>query len=178
MFTGIVEAIGTVQQIQELDYSETGGSGYSLIITECSDLLNDITLGDSIAVNGKNFQSTKYIYVFFIILIIGICLTATELTPSKDKSTALYASVKFQISPETLRLTNLIDLSVGSKVNLERAMKADQRLSGHMVIHSSHFTHDIITDLNAPSTFKLTHARTHINIYIYIFTCINRFKVM
>jgi riboflavin synthase len=42
-------------------------------------------------------------------------------------------SVKFQISPETLRLTNLGDLIVGDTVNLERAMKVGQRFSGHMV---------------------------------------------
>ncbi|KAJ3075558.1 Riboflavin synthase alpha chain, partial [Quaeritorhiza haematococci] len=69
-----------------------------------------------------------------------VCLTVTEFDAEKD-------SAKFGISPETLRKTNLGDLKVGSKVNLERAMAAGQRYSGHFVqghvdttvtIHSIH----------------------------------------
>ncbi len=65
----------------------------------------DIHVGDSIAVN-------------------GVCLTVTEYNERSFSVTAV---------PETLRLTNLDALNVHDKVNLERAMRLDQRLSGHFV---------------------------------------------
>ena len=62
-------------------------------------------IGDSIAVN-------------------GVCLTVTSLLP--DGFTA-------DVMPETLRRSNLGQLSSGSRVNLERAMAADGRFGGHIV---------------------------------------------
>lgn len=75
------------------------------ITIECRIVLEDSKLGDSIAVN-------------------GICLTITNLTDTTFSA---------DISPETLRVTSLGRLSVGSSVNLERAMKANGRFGGHMV---------------------------------------------
>ena len=43
------------------------------------------------------------------------------------------AKASFGLAPETLRLTNLIDLKPGAPVNLERALAVDGRNSGHMV---------------------------------------------
>jgi riboflavin synthase len=65
-----------------------------------------LTLGESVAVN-------------------GVCLTVAEL---RSRGVAV-----FYISPETRRRTNLGELSVGTRVNLERALTLDQRLSGHLV---------------------------------------------
>ena len=62
-------------------------------------------LGDSIAVN-------------------GVCLTITQI--ADDRMT-------FGLAPETLSRTNLGDLSTGSRVNLERSMRADGRIGGHFV---------------------------------------------
>jgi len=58
------------------------------------------------------------------VTINGACMTVLEL-----RSTEFSCDV----SPETLRLTNLGRLKTGDRVNLERAMRLSDRLSGHMV---------------------------------------------
>ncbi|KAF7722850.1 Riboflavin synthase alpha chain [Apophysomyces ossiformis] len=105
MFTGLVEHIGTVVSVIEHDNSESGGSGWTITVGDSAKILTDCHLGDSIAINGT-------------------CLTVTEF--SED-------SFKVGVAPESLRRTNLGDLKVGSKVNLERAMDAQKRFGGHMV---------------------------------------------
>ena len=59
------------------------------------------------------------------ILTLGTCLTVTEY----DGTT----SFKVGMAPETLRRTNLGELKVGSKVNLERAVAGHTRFGGHFV---------------------------------------------
>jgi riboflavin synthase len=54
----------------------------------------------------------------------GVCLTVTEI---KDNS---YSVTAIQ---ETLRLTNLGDLKIGDEVNVERCLRLNDRLDGHMV---------------------------------------------
>ncbi|GAA5813742.1 hypothetical protein MFLAVUS_007229 [Mucor flavus] len=105
MFTGLVEIMGTVSSIKEQDNSESGGNGWTITVSDAAEILTDCHLGDSIAINGT-------------------CLTATEF----DKD-----SFKVGVAPETLRCTNLGDLKVGDKVNLERAMDSNKRFGGHMV---------------------------------------------
>ncbi|OAL43200.1 Lumazine-binding protein [Pyrenochaeta sp. DS3sAY3a] len=105
MFTGLVETIGTVAALEELDKSASGGGGTSLTISGCEAILGDAHLGDSISVNGT-------------------CLTVTEFNES---------SFKIGVAPETLRRTNLGSLKTGSIVNLERAVSADTRMGGHFV---------------------------------------------
>ncbi|CAD0083948.1 unnamed protein product [Aureobasidium vineae] len=100
MFTGIVETLGKL-----LPQDATSGGGTAMTISDCSSILGDCVLGDSISVNGT-------------------CLTVTEFTPS---------SFKIGAAPETLRRTNLGALSQGSKVNLERAVSAHTRMGGHFV---------------------------------------------
>ena len=68
-------------------------------------LASDIQLGDSIAVN-------------------GVCLTATEVSGSGFSADAMQ---------QTLSLTSLGGLEAGTPVNLELALRADQRLGGHIV---------------------------------------------
>ncbi len=94
MFTGIIEEIGVLQNM---------GTG-SLTI-KAAKVLEDIHLGDSIAVN-------------------GVCLTVTRF----DRS-----SFQVDVMAETLRRSSLGSLSRGSRVNLERAMAADGRFGGHIV---------------------------------------------
>jgi riboflavin synthase len=67
--------------------------------------LSDVAMGDSIAVN-------------------GVCLTAVEL-PGDGFSA--------DVSNETLALTTLGNLKVGSRVNLEKALTLSDRLGGHLV---------------------------------------------
>ncbi|KKK17525.1 hypothetical protein P175DRAFT_0505245 [Aspergillus ochraceoroseus IBT 24754] len=105
MFTGLVEKIGTVSSLEPLDTSVSGGGGTSLTITDCEEILTDVHLGDSISVNGT-------------------CLTVTAF----DKTW-----FKVGVAPETLRRTNLGSLGTNSKVNLERAVKGDTRMGGHIV---------------------------------------------
>lgn len=105
MFTGIVEHIGTVQEFLQLDTSESGGNGVSLTISNATPILGDCHIGDSIAINGT-------------------CLTVTVF--NKD-------TFKVGLAPETLRRTNLGNLTVGDKVNLERAIGGDVRFGGHYV---------------------------------------------
>jgi riboflavin synthase len=71
----------------------------------CKTVLEDARQGSSIAVN-------------------GVCLTALDVTSE---------SFCADLAPETLRRTNLGDLSAGSRVNLERPLAANGRLSGHIV---------------------------------------------
>ncbi|MEW6696159.1 MAG: riboflavin synthase [Bacillota bacterium] len=68
-------------------------------------VLEDVKIGDSIAVN-------------------GVCLTVT--TFGEGAFTA-------DVMAETLAKTNLRDLRPGSKVNLERALRLGDRLGGHLV---------------------------------------------
>lgn len=58
------------------------------------------------------------------ISVNGACLTVTKLEPD---------AFTVDVVPETLRRTNLGDLSVTSPVNLERPLRADGRLDGHIV---------------------------------------------
>lgn len=94
MFTGIVEEVGKVKAI-----------GNGILQIEAAKVLEDVQLGDSIAVN-------------------GICLTVTS-----------FSSHSFQadVMPETLKRTSLGELKLGSPVNLERALTLASRLGGHIV---------------------------------------------
>ena len=98
MFTGIVEEIGIVKNIEKVL------NGYRIFV-QCSKVLENVNIGDSICVN-------------------GICLTVTN-----------YDSKGFwaDVSPETFNVTNFSDLKSGSNVNLERALTLNSRLGGHIV---------------------------------------------
>ena len=99
MFTGIIEAVGLIQSMQP-----KGGDVRLYVKTGKLDL-DDVKLGDSIAVN-------------------GVCLTAVELPGD-----GFFADV----SNETISLTTLGNLEVGSPVNLEKALTLSKRLGGHLV---------------------------------------------
>lgn len=98
MFTGIVEEIGSIQRI-------TRGSREQRIFINCKEILEDIHLGDSIAVN-------------------GVCLTVV------DFSSYGFAA---DVMNETFSRSSLGSLRSGSKVNLERAMSLNGRFGGHIV---------------------------------------------
>ena len=75
------------------------------LVIEAPEIVSDVDISDSVAVN-------------------GCCLTVVDKTNT---------TLSFQAVPETLMRTNLGDLSVGSQVNLERALIANARLGGHFV---------------------------------------------
>lgn len=107
MFTGLIETIGTLLEYKSYDDSITGGQGVSMVVGDCQLILHDVHLGDSICTS-------------------GVCLTVTEFDEEKTW-------FKVGIAPETLRRSNLGELSKGSLVNLERAVTSEVRLGGHVV---------------------------------------------
>lgn len=98
MFTGIVEEIGTVKELSKKDKT-------ALIIVECKEVLEDIKIGDSIAID-------------------GVCQTVTAFNKN---------SFSAQVSSETLNITTFSRLKTGSKANLERALTLNGRFGGHIV---------------------------------------------
>lgn len=98
MFTGIVEEMGTIKSIRK-------GSHSAVLEIQAKVVLEDIHLGDSIAVN-------------------GVCLTATSFSPTSFTADVMH---------ETLNRSSLANLRPGSRVNLERAMAANGRFGGHIV---------------------------------------------
>ena len=64
----------------------------------------EVQLGESVSIN-------------------GVCLTVTRHN----------GDISFDVSPETLRSTNLGELKIGDKTNLERALRLSDRLGGHIV---------------------------------------------
>lgn len=95
---------GIVEFVGRVRSVSRAGDLASLVV-EAGPLTDGVKLGDSVAVN-------------------GCCLTVTAFDA---------AQLTFQAVSETLQRTNLGDLAPGSPVNLERAMRADQRLDGHIV---------------------------------------------
>ncbi len=98
MFTGIIEDIGTIKTLQS--------DRQSMEITVISKkIVEDVKLGDSIAVN-------------------GVCLTVISFNDQE---------LTMDVMPETVKATNLQQLTIGDPVNLERAMSANGRFGGHFV---------------------------------------------
>lgn len=99
MFTGIVRAVG------HLLTSEDCGGDRRMLFASNSLGLENVSLGDSIAV-------------------AGVCLTALDI--GADRFAA-------DVSRETLRLTTLGTIQPGTLVNLENALRIGDALGGHMV---------------------------------------------
>ena len=111
MFTGIIEEVGTVSRVQH-------AGNASFIEIQAKKVLEDVHLGDSIAVN-------------------GVCLTVTHFGGGVFRA---------DVMNETLNRSSLGSLTSGSPVNLERAMAANGRFGGHIV--SGHIDGTgIITDI-------------------------------
>lgn len=98
MFTGIIEGTGKVKKI------EKGADGVRLEV-EVHFKLDDLNVGDSIAIN-------------------GVCLTVTS---------RLGHTFWADLATETLRITNLGLLQPGSAVNVERPLRVGSRVGGHFV---------------------------------------------
>ncbi len=98
MFTGLVAELGKVTAINK-------GESSAVFTIDAPQLIGEIALGDSVAVN-------------------GVCLTATSIS-----GTSFTADVMVQ----TLSLTSLSQIEAGSPVNLELAAQLNARMGGHMV---------------------------------------------
>lgn len=97
MFSGIIEATGVIEAAEEQ------GENLRLTVTSQKLGMQDVRLGDSIAVN-------------------GVCLTVVAFSE---------AGFSADVSPETLRCT--CGLELGAAVNLEKAMRYGDRVGGHLV---------------------------------------------
>ncbi|MBS3994202.1 MAG: riboflavin synthase, partial [Alkaliphilus sp.] len=95
---------GLVEEIGTIQSILKGTKSAKLVI-KAHKILDGVQLGDSIAVN-------------------GVCLTVTDFTSH---------SFSLDVMAETIRNTNLKNLVSGSSVNLERALRLDDRLGGHLV---------------------------------------------
>lgn len=98
MFTGIVESLGTVADLEDR-------TDAIRLRIDAPAVMDDVRPGDSIAVN-------------------GVCLTVVDPTP---------AGFSADVMQETMRRSSLATLASGARVNLERAVRASDRLGGHIV---------------------------------------------
>jgi len=97
MFTGIITAVGQIASAQ------LKGDGLHLVVEVPAGYLDDVALGDSIAIQGA-------------------CMTATQFTGN---------TFALDISRESLNKT--VGLDKVGPVNLEKAMRLNDRLGGHLV---------------------------------------------
>jgi len=97
MFTGIITAVGQITSAQ------AKGDGLHLVVEVPAGYLDDVTLGDSIA-------------------IAGACMTATQFKGN---------TFSLDISRESLNKT--VGLDKVGPINLEKAMRLNDRLGGHLV---------------------------------------------
>ncbi len=100
MFTGLVEEVGHVGRIQRIH------DGLQRLEIRAATVVEDLSLGDSINVNGA-------------------CQTAVACTA---------ATFTVESVAETLRVTTLGELKVGDPVNLERSLRPSDRMGGHIVL--------------------------------------------
>ena len=98
MFTGIVEELGAIRAVRR-------GAASAVLSIGAAEVLSDLKIGDSVAVN-------------------GVCLTVTSLDDGGFTADVMH---------ETLSRSSLGALVPGSRVNLERAMPANGRFGGHIV---------------------------------------------
>ncbi|GAA3517364.1 riboflavin synthase [Corynebacterium pilbarense] len=98
MFTGLVEEIGVVEELEQLDDAVR-------IAVRAPKVTEDAAPGDSIAVD-------------------GVCLTVVD---------NVDGTFTADVMRETLNRSRLGTYEAGSKVNLERALAAGQRMGGHIV---------------------------------------------
>ena len=103
MFTGIITGVGRIVAVHALGSSSNHGKRLS--IETPAGYLDDVGLGDSIALNGA-------------------CMTATQLDPAESRFTV-------EVSAESLDKT--AGLTDTGPINLEKALRANDRLGGHLV---------------------------------------------
>ena len=99
MFTGIIQAQGSIQEIR------ISNKGAVFVLNSNSLDLSEVSTGDSIAVN-------------------GVCLTVTQL----DKN-----SFSADVSQETLNCSTFSQLKKGQNINLEKSLRLDQGIDGHLI---------------------------------------------
>ena len=115
MFTGIVEDLGEVEAVEHL-------GDFARIHVRSTVVAEDARVGDSICVN-------------------GVCLTVTGLITSRPapagtappEQSSAPLGFTADVMGETLRHSSLKSVAPGTKVNLERSVRLEDRLGGHLV---------------------------------------------
>jgi riboflavin synthase len=111
MFTGIITGVGRIAAVDDLaserpqTAAATGGYGKRLTVEPPAGYLEDVAIGDSIALNGA-------------------CMTVTGIDAARGRFT-------IDISAESLAKTAGLDQP--GRINLEKALRAHERLGGHIV---------------------------------------------
>ncbi|ROH89837.1 riboflavin synthase [Chryseobacterium cucumeris] len=120
MFTGIIEAVGVIEKIEE--------KGSNIDFTLTCPFTNELKIDQSLAHN-------------------GCCLTVVEIKDNHYVVTAIN---------ETLEKTNLGKWELGTAVNLERCMKMDGRLDGHIVQGHVDKTGEVVSIENKDGSYFIT----------------------
>lgn len=95
---------GIIEELGEIKSIKSGEKS-SVLVIKASKVLQNTRVGDSICTN-------------------GVCLTVTKMNGDTFEA---------DVMAETLRRSNLGELRKSSKVNLERALRLEDRLGGHLV---------------------------------------------
>jgi riboflavin synthase len=110
MFTGIVQGTLKIASI-----SQNNGM-FALKVTSTEDLINNLKIGASVAIN-------------------GCCLTVTKITAEE---------VCFDIIPETIAKTTFATMKANDLVNYERSAKFSDEIGGHMISGHIHGTAEVV----------------------------------
>ena len=103
MFTGIITAVGRIESVEPLGQGQ--GFGVRVAVSVPAGYLDDVGLGDSIAMQGA-------------------CMTVTQLHLQAQQFVV-------EVSAESLDKTR--GYALGERINLEKALRAQDRLGGHIV---------------------------------------------
>ncbi len=125
MFTGIIQALG------RLDSCEPRHGDLRLWIDTGKLIMDNVALGDSIAVN-------------------GVCLTVAELANDADEK-----GFAADVSRETLELTTLGQTEIGAALNLEPALTLQQPLGGHLVSGHVDGVADVVSMIDDARSLRL-----------------------
>jgi riboflavin synthase len=120
MFTGLIKTVGTVQKAAP----NAGGKEFTI---KAPDIITEIDIGDSVAVN-------------------GICTTVTAIQSD---------GFCFTAAPETLKKTTADKWQIGTEVNLELPLKVGDALHGHWVQGHVDTTVKIVSRQTAGSSILL-----------------------
>ncbi len=131
MFSGIVEEFATVVAIEK--------DQENMHFTLTCSFVDELKIDQSVAHN-------------------GVCLTVVKITPKTDTTPATYVVTAMK---ETLMKSNLGLLNPGDKVNVERSMKMNGRLDGHIVQGHVDQTAECVEKIDQQGSYTYTFKYKH-----------------
>lgn len=129
MFTGIVQSQAEVISIL------TKNNAVRLKIALVHQYVEGLATGASVAIN-------------------GVCLTAVEFGALNEAQ----SFIAFDVIDETLRVSNLAEIELGSKVNVERSLKIGDEIGGHMLSGHVHTQASVINRIESADNCTLSFA--------------------